>query len=138
MLNCSPLSNPCLLNHDSSPTPLQVQRSDDTEDKVRNRLRTYHNNVDAVVGYYKDCLVEVGAVAKHLYSFCPGISKEDVVVVMVQRRGGLGGGLQLGMGCARLHSGCRARHAAVVLFSIVQFGVVDSGESYTGSSIRLI
>lgn len=36
-----------------------VQRSDDTEEKARNRLRTYHANVDAVVGYYKDQLVEV-------------------------------------------------------------------------------
>jgi adenylate kinase family enzyme len=41
------------------PLIMQVQRSDDTEDKVRNRLRTYHANVDAVVGYYKECLVEV-------------------------------------------------------------------------------
>ncbi|GAB4813819.1 hypothetical protein N2152v2_000865 [Parachlorella kessleri] len=39
--------------------PRLIQRSDDTEDKVRNRLRTYHANVDAVVGYYKDCLVEI-------------------------------------------------------------------------------
>ncbi len=38
---------------------LQVQRSDDTEDKARNRLRTYHANVDAVIGYYKEQLVEV-------------------------------------------------------------------------------
>lgn len=38
---------------------LQVQRSDDTEEKARNRLRTYHANVDAVIGYYKDQLVEV-------------------------------------------------------------------------------
>lgn len=40
---------------------LQVQRSDDTEEKARNRLRTYHANVDAVIGYYKDQLVEVRA-----------------------------------------------------------------------------
>jgi len=39
-----------------------VQRSDDTEDKLRNRLATHHKNVDAVVGYYKDKLVEVRAV----------------------------------------------------------------------------
>ncbi|PRW20668.1 adenylate kinase [Chlorella sorokiniana] len=36
-----------------------VQRSDDTEEKAVNRLRTYHANVDAVVGYYKDQLVEI-------------------------------------------------------------------------------
>lgn len=36
-----------------------VQRSDDTEDKLRNRLATHHKNVEAVVGYYKDMLVEV-------------------------------------------------------------------------------
>lgn len=37
----------------------QVQRSDDTEEKAVNRLRTYHANVDAVIGYYKQQLVEV-------------------------------------------------------------------------------
>ena len=37
-----------------------MQRSDDTEEKAVNRLRTYHANVDAVIGYYKDQLVEVG------------------------------------------------------------------------------
>ena len=36
-----------------------MQRSDDTEEKAVNRLRTYHANVDAVVGYYKEQLVEV-------------------------------------------------------------------------------
>lgn len=35
------------------------QRSDDTEEKVRNRLATYHRNVDAVLGYYKDTIVEI-------------------------------------------------------------------------------
>ncbi|KAL4439685.1 hypothetical protein ABPG75_002686 [Micractinium tetrahymenae] len=39
--------------------PRLVQRSDDTEEKARNRLRTYHANVDAVIGYYKDQLVEI-------------------------------------------------------------------------------
>lgn len=37
-----------------------VQRSDDTEDKLRNRLAGHHKNVAAVVGYYKEELVEVG------------------------------------------------------------------------------
>ncbi|PSC74423.1 adenylate kinase [Micractinium conductrix] len=36
-----------------------VQRSDDTEEKARNRLWTYHANVDAVVGYYEQQLVEI-------------------------------------------------------------------------------
>lgn len=36
-----------------------VHRSDDTEEMVRNRLDTYHNHVDAVVGYYKDVMVEI-------------------------------------------------------------------------------
>ncbi len=36
-----------------------IQRSDDTEDSLRNRLSTHHKNVEAVVGYYKDMLVEV-------------------------------------------------------------------------------
>lgn len=35
------------------------QRSDDTEEMVRRRLDTYHNNVNAVVGYYKNELVEI-------------------------------------------------------------------------------
>ncbi|KAI3434536.1 hypothetical protein D9Q98_002609 [Chlorella vulgaris] len=35
------------------------QRSDDTEEKARNRLRTYHANVDAVVDYYREQLVEI-------------------------------------------------------------------------------
>ena len=38
-----------------------IQRSDDTEAKLRNRLETHHKNVAAVVGYYRDMLVEVGA-----------------------------------------------------------------------------
>lgn len=36
-----------------------VQRSDDTEDKLRNRLAGHHKNVAAVVGYYTKELVEV-------------------------------------------------------------------------------
>lgn len=35
------------------------QRSDDTEDKARVRLATHSKNVDAVLGYYKDIMVEV-------------------------------------------------------------------------------
>lgn len=35
------------------------QRSDDTEEMVRRRLDTYHKNVEAVVGYYKNELVEI-------------------------------------------------------------------------------
>lgn len=37
-----------------------VQRSDDTEEKVVNRLETHHSNVDAVLSYYQDMLIEVG------------------------------------------------------------------------------
>ena len=36
-----------------------IQRSDDTEAKLRNRLDTHHANVAAVLGYYKDITVEV-------------------------------------------------------------------------------
>ena len=36
-----------------------VQRSDDTEEMVVNRLQTYHSNVNSVLGYYKDIVVEV-------------------------------------------------------------------------------
>lgn len=39
--------------------PRLVQRSDDTEEKCRARLDTYYAHVDAVVGYYKDVLVEI-------------------------------------------------------------------------------
>ena len=39
--------------------PRLIQRSDDTEAKLRNRLETHHANVAAVIGYYKDMLVEV-------------------------------------------------------------------------------
>eukprot|EP00798_Chlamydomonas_sp_ICE-L_P015246 gene15246-21328_t len=34
-------------------------RSDDTEEKCKVRLKTYHENLNAVTGYYKDILVEV-------------------------------------------------------------------------------
>ena len=36
-----------------------IQRSDDTAEKVKTRLQNHHSNVDAVLGYYKDVLVEV-------------------------------------------------------------------------------
>ena len=36
-----------------------IQRSDDTEAKLRNRLDTHHANVAEVLGYYKDITVEV-------------------------------------------------------------------------------
>ncbi len=49
---CHMLSTRC-------PQTVQDQRSDDTEEKARNRLRTYHANVDAVVDYYREQLVEV-------------------------------------------------------------------------------
>ena len=40
-----------------------IQRSDDTEAKLRNRLDTHHANVAAVLGYYKDITVEVPLLA---------------------------------------------------------------------------
>lgn len=36
-----------------------VQRSDDTEEMAVNRLQTYHNNVNSVLDFYRDILVEV-------------------------------------------------------------------------------
>ena len=36
-----------------------IQRSDDTAEKVKTRLSSHHSNVDAVLGYYQDILVEV-------------------------------------------------------------------------------
>ena len=52
---CAPLRPP----PPAAAHAVQVQRSDDTEEKAVNRLRTYHANVDAVIGYYKQQLVEV-------------------------------------------------------------------------------
>lgn len=36
-----------------------IQRSDDTEEKLRNRLAGHHQNVKAVIGYYKQEMMEV-------------------------------------------------------------------------------
>lgn len=36
-----------------------VQRSDDTEEKARTRLQTHADNVNDVLGYYKDITVDV-------------------------------------------------------------------------------
>ena len=36
-----------------------IQRSDDTEDKLRNRLATHHQNVKSVVSYYQEEMMEV-------------------------------------------------------------------------------
>ncbi|KAF8065545.1 adenylate kinase 2 [Scenedesmus sp. PABB004] len=41
-----------------------VQRSDDTEEKCKTRLETHFKNVDAVIGYYTNCLHEVTAAAR--------------------------------------------------------------------------
>ncbi|KAA6418366.1 MAG: putative adenylate kinase chloroplastic-like [Trebouxia sp. A1-2] len=35
-----------------------IQRSDDTAEKVKTRLHNHHSNVDAVLGYYQDQLVD--------------------------------------------------------------------------------
>ena len=37
-----------------------IQRSDDTAEKVKTRLQSHHSNVEAVLSYYQDVLVEVG------------------------------------------------------------------------------
>lgn len=47
-----------------NPPPADVvdrlqQRSDDTEDKVKSRLEVHHANVNAVLGYYQQELVEI-------------------------------------------------------------------------------
>lgn len=39
--------------------PRLVHRSDDTEEAVRNRVATHNHNVDAVLGYYRDVIVEI-------------------------------------------------------------------------------
>ncbi|KFM24831.1 Adenylate kinase, chloroplastic [Auxenochlorella protothecoides] len=39
--------------------PRLVQRSDDTEEAVRTRLATYHANLDAVLGFYPDQIVQI-------------------------------------------------------------------------------
>ena len=45
-----------------------TQRSDDTEEKLRTRLATHHNNVKDVIGYYTHELVEASFPA--LYQVC--------------------------------------------------------------------
>lgn len=55
-----------------SPPPLDnpdimarlVQRSDDTEEKVKVRLEQYHANVEAVKGSYSDIIVEIDGLGK--------------------------------------------------------------------------
>ena len=39
--------------------PRLTVRSDDTEEKARNRLAVHARNVDAVRGMYKDCVVQI-------------------------------------------------------------------------------
>jgi adenylate kinase len=41
-----------------------VQRSDDTEEKVKVRLEQYHANVEAVKGSYNDISVEIDGLGK--------------------------------------------------------------------------
>lgn len=46
------------------PPPKEIEgrltvRSDDTEEKAKTRLQTHHSNVDAVVGYYKNIMVQI-------------------------------------------------------------------------------
>lgn len=46
------------------PPPAEVvprlrQRSDDTEEAVRTRLATYHANLEAVLGYYSEVVVQI-------------------------------------------------------------------------------
>lgn len=63
-----------------------VQRFDDTEDKVRNRLNTYHSNLDSILEIYKDIIVEIDAggsvesvynlIEKALSSIQPALSPE--------------------------------------------------------------
>lgn len=36
-----------------------MQRSDDTEEKAKTRIQVYHDNVNAVTGFYEDQMVEV-------------------------------------------------------------------------------
>ena len=50
------------MKHKPPPEDVQhrlIQRSDDTAEKVKTRLHNHHSNVDAVLGYYQDQLVEV-------------------------------------------------------------------------------
>ena len=44
-----------------------VQRSDDTEDKLRNRLASHHQNVEAVMGYYQTEMTEVTLPVVHAF-----------------------------------------------------------------------
>jgi len=49
---------------DPDVTARLVQRSDDTEEKVKVRLEQYHANVEAVKGSYADISVEIDGVGK--------------------------------------------------------------------------
>ncbi|GMH36242.1 hypothetical protein BSKO_04110 [Bryopsis sp. KO-2023] len=46
------------------PPPAEIvdrltQRSDDTEEKVKNRLKTYHDNLSSIVNTYEDVIVKI-------------------------------------------------------------------------------
>ncbi|KAL3130280.1 hypothetical protein ABBQ38_008112 [Trebouxia sp. C0009 RCD-2024] len=66
-----------------------IQRSDDTAEKVKTRLRNHHSNVDAVLDYYQDVLVEVDgtqsmeevfdSIDKHLTKLAESRSHHDAV-----------------------------------------------------------
>ena len=57
-----------------------VQRSDDTEEKIKVRYRDFTNNMDAVREKYEDCLIWVdGTQTADRVSFCINSSLESVV-----------------------------------------------------------
>ena len=55
-----------------------IQRGDDTAEKVKTRLQSHHSNVDAVLDYYQDVLVEVGM--KSSWMMPPCIKPRQVVM----------------------------------------------------------
>ena len=64
------------LKHKPPPEDIQhrlIQRSDDTAEKVKTRLESHHSNVDAVLDYYQDVMIEVGTapLAGHLACIRP-------------------------------------------------------------------
>ncbi len=65
-----------------------TQRSDDTEEAAKERVKTFHDNVDAIVGAYTDCMLrvdgnrEANLVWAQLRAAIPKMFKKEAVFVL--------------------------------------------------------
>lgn len=66
---------------DDEVTQRLVQRSDDTEEKVKVRLEQFHTNVDAVSGCYTDISVDIDGTAS------PAVVAESIATGIAERCG---------------------------------------------------